>query len=242
MTRYRRLAVALTVAMVAHAAWLAWQPARRLPQPPLQVHLQPAPKSENVAVAAPSILESTAQSAATPSPQKAPKTPEKISTPKTTSPAGSPPAPTAVPQIRLNPDNGVTAPELHANPAAGSVTAGTPPGTLQANTGGPAPSSGETATHADTQRPRVKTQPRFSLPEFESGGSDSLFVDVQLDIDAAGNVQGVTVVKSSGNRELDNIVRRGLRRYTFWPAEENGRPVSTTMVYRYRTNLKDEAW
>lgn len=87
----------------------------------------------------------------------------------------------------------------------------------------------------------AKTRPPFDLPVIERDDDRPVFVKLQLEIDSDGNVRSATVIQGSGYRQLDNAVRRGVMRFTFWPTLRDGQAVAVTQIVNYRVNWKEIA-
>lgn len=117
------------------------------------------------------------------------------------------------------------------NPAATASTDNTTPVT-----------GGNVARSAANNRARVRDAVKLSLPSVQSDYDESVYADLQLQIDNDGRVTEVSLIRGTGYPALDRAIRQGIRRYRFWPAEQAGQPVASTLVYRYQVNLKETEW
>ena len=70
--------------------------------------------------------------------------------------------------------------------------------------------------------------PAASLQAKEEGT-----VNMSFDVDAAGKVQGSSVLNSSGHPALDEAARSGIAKCTFKPALAGGKPVSASVKVQY---------
>lgn len=69
--------------------------------------------------------------------------------------------------------------------------------------------------------------PRYPSAALRRG--DAGDVVVRVDVDAAGNPGGVTLVQRSGSRDLDRAAMEAVRHWRFHPAQRNGQPVAGSM-------------
>lgn len=69
--------------------------------------------------------------------------------------------------------------------------------------------------------------PRYPPAALRRG--DAGDVVVRVDVDAAGNPGGVTLVQRSGSRDLDRAAMEAVRHWRFHPAQRNGQPVAGSM-------------
>lgn len=87
------------------------------------------------------------------------------------------------------------------------------------------------APMAGGNRP-VPMQGQMPPPRYPSAAlrrGDAGDVVVRVDVDAAGNPGGVTLVQRSGSRDLDRAAMEAVRHWRFHPAQSNGQPVAGSL-------------
>ncbi|MCC4588154.1 energy transducer TonB [Xanthomonas sp. NCPPB 1067] len=112
-----------------------------------------------------------------------------------------------------------TAPPAPATPAP--LPEGAAPGAPEAAAPSNAPvAGGDRPVPVQGQMP----PPRYPAAALRRG--DAGDVVVRVDVDAAGNPGGVTLVQRSGSRDLDRAAMEAVRHWRFHPARHNGQPVA----------------
>ncbi|AOD15399.1 energy transducer TonB [Xanthomonas fragariae] len=97
--------------------------------------------------------------------------------------------------------------------------------------GAPDTAAPSTASVAGGDRP-VPMQGQMPPPRYPSAAlsrGDAGDVVVRVDVDAAGNPGGVTLVQRSGSRDLDRAAMEAVRRWRFHPAQRDGQPVAGSL-------------
>ncbi|MEA9562740.1 MULTISPECIES: TonB family protein [unclassified Xanthomonas] len=97
-----------------------------------------------------------------------------------------------------------------------------------ATPGAPGTAAPSNAPVAGGNRP-VPMQGQMPPPRYPSAAlrrGDAGDVVVRVDVDAAGNPGGVTLVQRSGSRDLDRAAMEAVRHWRFHPAQQNGQPVA----------------
>lgn len=88
---------------------------------------------------------------------------------------------------------------------------------------------------ADRANPELIKDKRFTVPGSVDEGL-SLVIEVEYTVTADGDVTGVRVTKSSGNRALDKAVQDAASDLKYKPAVQDGTPRSVKMSRTYRIN------
>ncbi|WDM69119.1 MULTISPECIES: energy transducer TonB [Xanthomonas] len=94
-----------------------------------------------------------------------------------------------------------------------------------------APGTPTAAPVAGGHRP-VPMQGQMPPPRYPSAAlrrGDAGEVVVRVDVDAAGNPGGVTLVQRSGSRDLDRAAMEAVRHWRFHPAQNSGQPVAGSL-------------
>ncbi|AZR26337.1 energy transducer TonB [Xanthomonas vasicola pv. arecae] len=104
--------------------------------------------------------------------------------------------------------------------------------------GAPGSAAPSKAPVAGGDRP-VPIQGQMPPPRYPSAAlrrGDAGDVVVRVDVDAAGNPGGVTLVQRSGSRDLDRAAMEAVRHWRFHPAQRNGQPVagSTDIPFEFK--------
>ncbi|KFA13493.1 energy transducer TonB [Xanthomonas vasicola] len=104
--------------------------------------------------------------------------------------------------------------------------------------GAPGSAALSKAPVAGGDRP-VPIQGQMPPPRYPSAAlrrGDAGDVVVRVDVDAAGNPGGVTLVQRSGSRDLDRAAMEAVRHWRFHPAQRNGQPVagSTDIPFEFK--------
>ncbi|MBB4595011.1 energy transducer TonB [Xanthomonas cannabis] len=97
--------------------------------------------------------------------------------------------------------------------------------------GAPGTAAPASAPVAGGNRP-VPIQGQMPPPRYPSAAlrrGDAGDVVVRVDVDAAGNPGGVTLVQRSGSRDLDRAAMEAVRHWRFHPAQRNGQPVAGSL-------------
>ncbi|PPU34238.1 energy transducer TonB [Xanthomonas arboricola] len=98
-------------------------------------------------------------------------------------------------------------------------------------TGAPGAAPANAAAAAGGDRP-VPMQGQMPPPRYPSAAlrrGDAGDVVVRVDVDAAGNPGGVTLVQRSGSRDLDRAAMEAVRHWRFHPAQRNGQPIAGSL-------------
>ena len=85
-------------------------------------------------------------------------------------------------------------------------------------------------------RPRADIRPDY--PRAARSRGEQGDVELEISVDAEGEVEGVAVVSSSGFAELDDAAERAVRRARFVPASSGGRPVASRARLKLEFKLK----
>ena len=125
------------------------------------------------------------------------------------------------------------APQPTATPAPAPTPVPTPTPT-------PAPKPTPTPAPKPTPKPAgpTRTAQVISLknpeiPDTLKSGDYKSFVRARIEVDASGNVTGVTLRTSSGNAEVDKRTVAVLERAKFLPALNSGVPTASTVLFKF---------
>ncbi|PMR87368.1 energy transducer TonB [Xanthomonas arboricola pv. juglandis] len=94
---------------------------------------------------------------------------------------------------------------------------------------GAAPANAAAAAGGDRPVPMQGQMPPPRYPSAALRRGDAGDVVVRVDVDAAGNPGGVTLVQRSGSRDLDRAAMEAVRHWRFHPAQRNGQPIAGSL-------------
>jgi len=104
-----------------------------------------------------------------------------------------------------------------------------PPAPVAEAAPAPLPVAPATAAGGDRPSPIAGQSPPPQYPPRALQRGESGTVVVRVDVDAAGNPAGVTVIERSGSRDLDRAALQAVRRWRFTPAMRQGQPVPASI-------------
>jgi TonB family protein len=88
--------------------------------------------------------------------------------------------------------------------------------------------------------PAIKLQPRLIYPKIAQENAYSGFIKLYLQISSEGNVEKVSLLKSSGYELLDEATINYCKRLIFFPGIEDGKPIKSRIQWNIQYNLSDQ--
>jgi TonB family protein len=88
--------------------------------------------------------------------------------------------------------------------------------------------------------PAIKIQPRLIYPKIAQENAYSGFIKLYLQISSEGNVEKVSLLKSSGYELLDEATINYCKRLIFFPGIEDGKPIKSRIQWDIQYNLLDQ--